>query len=100
MATNGYKWLQIAPNSSKWLKITPNGLKWLQMAPIVVSHCKKALKGSKKVPKRAKSKGEKKKKKIMFPSLPQNDSKLLQTTPNESKWFEMAHHDSKWLEMA
>ena len=44
------------------------------MAPIGVNHGKKALKGSKKVPKKAKSKGEKKRRRKKFHSLPPNDS--------------------------
>ena len=100
LAPNGYKWLQMAPNSSKWLEITPNGLKWLQMAPIVVNHCKKALKGSKKVPKRAKSKGKKRRKKLCFPvclQMTQNYSRRLQMNPNGFKWLTMTPNGLKWL---
>ena len=56
MALNNFKWLEMAPNGSN------RGKPW-----------QKALKGSKKVPKKAKSKGEKKRRK-KFPSLPPNDS--------------------------
>ena len=91
----------MAPNGSKWLENPPNGLKWLQMAPIVVNHCKKNAKRFQKgAEKSLKSRRKKEEEKIMFPSLPRNDSKLLQMTPNDSKWLEMAQHDSKWLKMA
>ena len=87
MALKNFKRLEMDPNGS-------NSGKPLQ---------KKALKGSKKVPKRAKSKGEKRRKKLCFPvclQMTQNYSRRLQMNPNGLKWLNMTPNGLKWLEMA